>query len=351
MGECPHPPRLELRERVERARRAQGIIGSAPNFLDALDQLACFAAVDISVFIGGETGTGKELAARAIHYLSSRARGPFVAVNCGALPERLFENELFGHDRGAFTDARGSQRGLIAQAEGGTLLLDEIDCLDAHSQAALLRFLQDCCYRPLGAGRDLTANVRIIASSNVRLERSVEQGTFRSDLLFRLDVARVELPPLRERRVDILPLARHLLAKAAERHFLPVPTIGAALEQSLGEYDWPGNVRELENGMHRALLLADGPELLPWSFRLPAGADRLHSHTGPGGAEFAGSLKGERARLNRRFEREYLTWLLDRAAGNITAASQVAGTERRHLGRLIRRHGIDASGFRRNESH
>jgi DNA-binding NtrC family response regulator len=332
---------------LDLARQAHGIIGSAPAFLNALDELARFAAVDVPVFLGGETGTGKELAARAVHYLSRRAGGPFVALNCGALPDRLIENEMFGHGRGAYTDARERQVGVIAQAEGGTLLLDEVDCLDHHSQAALLRFLQDSSYRPLGSGRDIKADVRVIASSNAMTEKKVSQGHFRGDLLFRLNVARVELPPLRARRTDILPLARHLLGKAAIRHRLPVPSIGARAESHLLAHDWPGNVRELDNVMQRALVLSDGNGILPEMLRLDSSGD---AESGGGSVLFlGGTLKAERERRNRAFEREYLTWLLDRSAGNITAASVEAGTERRHLGRLIQRHGINANEFRRTD--
>jgi DNA-binding NtrC family response regulator len=263
----------------------------------------------------------------------------------------LFENELFGHGKGAFTDAREAQRGLIAQAEGGTLLLDEIDSLDPHSQAALLRFVQDKSYRQLGAGRDKTADVRIIVASNAVLEAHVADGRFRGDLLFRLDVARTELPPLRRRQVDILPLARHFLAKAAARYGLALPRIGRVLEQRLMDYNWPGNVRELENAMQRALLLADGADELPSNLRLGSTGFMFPgvSPESPESADFCGTLKTARALHNSHFEREYLTWLLRRSEGNITAASHAAGTERRHLGRMIHRHGIDPAAFRRRD--
>lgn len=340
------------RERLDRVRRTQGMIGSAPAYLQTLDELARFAAVDVPVCIAGETGTGKELAARAIHYLSGRSKGPFVPINCGALPERLFENELFGHAKGAFTDAGQAQPGLVAQAEGGTLLLDEIDCLDPRSQAALLRFLQDSTYRPLGCGGARVADVRIIASTNARLDTIVQQAGFRSDLLFRLDVARVELPPLRERRVDILPLARHFLARAASIHRLPTPRIGATLAGRMIDYDWPGNIRELENAMQRGLLLADGYLQLSDDLRLGlagAAAPAAPSDANVRRPAFFGTLKSERARHNENFEREYLTWLLGRSHGNISAASIDAGTERRHLGRLIHRRGIKVDEFRRKD--
>lgn len=337
----------DLRARLDRARRAHGMIGSAPAYQEALEQLARFAAVDVPILIAGETGTGKELAARTIHYLSGRSDGPFIAINCGALPERLFENELFGHRKGAFTDAGQAQAGLIAQAEGGTLLLDEIDCLDPHSQAALLRFLQDRTYRPLGSGRMHSADVRFIASTNARLDAIVEDRGFRSDLLFRLDVARVELPPLRERPGDIAPLARHFLKAVARRYDRPTPTINPGLERRLLEHSWPGNIRELENAMHRAILLADGGRELPDTMRLTSSHVQAPCAPKRDRGMFFGTLKSERARRTEEFEREYLTWLLGRSKGNISAASIEAGTERRHLGRLIHRHGIQVEDFRR----
>jgi two-component system, NtrC family, response regulator GlrR len=321
---------------------AAGIVGVARSFLSAIEQLSRFALADIPLLIAGETGTGKELFARAAHYLSPRGAGPFVPVNCGALPERLFENELFGHGRGAYTDAREAQRGLIAMAEGGTLLLDEVECLDLHSQAALLRFLQDGHYRPLGAGRDVKADVRIIASSNAVLGDRACDGLFRTDLLFRLNVANVRLPPLRERREDILPLAYHLLAGIAKKHGRRPPQIDTVAISQMLAYDWPGNVRELENVMHRALLLTDDGQ--------PIMAVALGSGQGtPAPTDlskvFTGKLREERAQLNAAFEREYASQLLAMTQGNITAAARVAGTERRYFGRLVARAGLRASAF------
>ncbi len=342
---CAVTPEALDGDSVLRSMRARlGIIGTAPAFVQALRDLARFAQVDVPILISGETGTGKEVAARAIHYLSARADGPFVPMNCGALPERLLENELYGHGRGAFTDAREEQAGLIAQASGGTMLFDEIDCLDQHSQAALLRFLQDRRYRPLGAQREREANVRIIAASNACLDDHVTQGRFRADLLYRLDVARVELPPLRDRREDILPLARHILGIVAQRYAIAPPAIGTAAQDWLLTQDWPGNVRQLENVIHRAMLLReDGMLALPPAKARPAAAD--DASRAPG--RLRGTLKVERARLTESFERTYLMWVLQDANGNVSQAARQAGTERRHLGRMIRRHGIDVSTFRR----
>jgi two-component system response regulator GlrR len=328
-------------------REAAGWIGSAPAFLRALGELEHFARVDVPVLILGETGTGKELAARAIHYLGSRSSGPFVPVNCGALPERLFENELFGHSRGAFTDAGEASSGLIAHAEGGTLLLDEVDSLDRHSQAALLRFLQDRMYRPLGAGGDRRANVRVIASSNARLAELVEDGRFRRDLLFRLDVARVELPPLRARKEDIAALARHFLAIGASRFELPCPDLGAETLLQLLGHDWPGNVRELENLMLRWILLQreGGPDEPGTADAVATAAATAQTSEAARGQKLP-ALKLARANCIADFERHYLASLLERANGNISAASREAKTERRYLGRLIKRHQIDPAAFR-----
>ncbi len=318
------------------------LIGNAPVFQEALGQLRCFARVNVPVLIFGETGTGKELAARAIHYQSSRASGPLVPVNCGALPDHLLENELFGHSRGAFTDAREASAGLIAQAHGGTLFLDEVDTLSMRSQVALLRFLQDGRYRPLGGGSECLADVRIVAASNARLDKLADAGCFRQDLLFRLDVASVLMPPLRERAQDILPLARHFLARAAADFDRPVPALDKQAEAQLLAHGWPGNVRELENAMRRVVLLHAGAvKTVPL-----AGAERVQPPAQPVADDFSGGLKCARARRTDAFERRYLNWLLAQTAGNITEAARVAGTERRHLGRLIQRHGIPVENYR-----
>jgi DNA-binding NtrC family response regulator len=320
-----------------------GMIGRSPAFLRALDELVRFARADVPVLILGETGTGKELAARAVHYASRRRQGPFVPVNCGALPDSLLESELFGHHRGAFTDARQTRKGLVAHAHGGTLLLDEVDSLSPRAQAALLRFVQEGRVRPVGADAEEPADVRIVAAANVDLSNLAARGHFRQDLLFRLDVALVQLPPLRERTADILPLARHFLALLSARHHLPEPSLTPANEAQLITYGWPGNIRELENVMHRALLLSD--------HGVVGDALRFGVHVSPENAAaesqpLGDGLKAARQRHAREFERAYLTRLLALTGGNVSAASRLAGAERRHLGRLIRRHGINPESFR-----
>lgn len=316
-----------------------GIIGTSPAFRKVLTRVARFAASEAPVLIFGETGTGKELVARAVHYMSARAGKPFVPVNCGALPEALIENELFGHQKGAFTDAVSRQRGLVAMAEGGTLMLDEVNTLSARGQVALLRFVQERRYRPIGAEKSVATNLRIVAATNADLPTLVEQGDFRADLLFRLDVGTVRLPPLRDRGCDALLLAEHQLRRHASENGWPVPKLGARAKQAILAYDWPGNVRELENAMYRAAILCEGGVIED----VPLGILARRSAHAP--TDFEGGLRAARARCVAQFEREYLSWLLDECSGNITHAACRAGTERRHLGRMIKRLGLVASTF------
>jgi DNA-binding NtrC family response regulator len=323
----------------------KGLVGRAPTFVKAMDELTRFARAEVPVLIMGETGTGKELAARAVHCASSRRDGPFVPVNCGALPDDLLESELYGHRRGAFTDAREARKGLVAHARGGTLLLDEVDSLSPRAQVALLRFVQERRYRPVGADADEATDVRIIASTNAELGELAARGRFRQDLLFRLDVAVVALPPLRERREDILPLARHFLVRFAARNGLSAPALTEDNELQLLDYAWPGNIRELENVIHRALLLAEGHAI--------GSALRIKSRScpeavsAPPRAFKPEGFKAARKRCAQDFERDYLTKLLAMTEGNVAAASRLSLTERRHLGRIIRRHGVDVDQFRR----
>jgi len=324
-----------------------GIVGSSPVFQAVLAFVARYAKSDAPVFVYGETGTGKELIARAIHYLSARREKPFVPVNCGALPETLVENELFGHARGAYTDARAEQKGLVALAQGGTLFLDEVDALSRHAQVALLRFLQERRYRPLGSDAAIDADLRIVAATNTDLTARVSDGSFRQDLLFRLDVAPVKLPPLRERGDDMHELADYFLKQFAERYGLKAPNLTPRVRAALSRYAWPGNVRELENAMHRATILAEDGAL----DHIPMGV-LSESATSPVAcspdeqADYQGGLKCARSRFLKRFERDYLRWLLRDADGNISAAARLAGTERRHLGRMIKRLGLSAEAFR-----
>ena len=322
------------------------IIGQSQPLRALLQQLGRFASCDAPVLIEGETGTGKELAAREIHYAGSRAERPFVPVNCGALPDSLIESELFGHRRGAFTDAKTSQPGLVEYAQSGTLFLDEVDSLSLKAQVVLLRFLQDREYRPVGGGAMRAANVRVIAASNACLEALVAEGRFRCDLLYRLNPLFVRVPPLREREGDVQRLAEHFLAAAAQ-------TLGSASRQwttealsALAAYAWPGNVRELENVALRACLqaqdncvrLADLAAVAPaiaCATSLPA------SHVDPTSTHF-GAAKTHAIEV---FERGYLTALMHEARGNVSHAARLSGTERRQLGKLLKKHGIATAQF------
>jgi len=314
------------------------MIGQSPAFVRAVQVLRRFAGCDAPVLIEGETGTGKELAARFVHYEGGRRSGPFVPVNCGAIPDALFENELFGHDRGAFTDARADRAGLVALARGGTLFLDEIDSLSPKGQVSLLRFLQDNTYRPLGSGTEQRADVRIVAAANVSLDALCDRGGFRRDLLFRIKLLFVELPPLRERPGDARLLAEHFLGECGRTYRTPLKRLGPA-GTALEAYRWPGNVRELENVVHRAFLLSDGPDLALDGLGLGSAA------AAPPGRGAAG-YKAARARAIEDFHRRFLGELLEAVGGNLSSAARRCGADRRMLGRLVRRYQIDLERFR-----
>jgi two-component system response regulator GlrR len=326
------PPGSDLAVEALRAE----IIGASDSFLAWLAQLRRIAANDAPVLIEGETGSGKELAARAIHYWGARRGGPFVPVNCGALPDQLLEAELFGHERGAFTDAKLARRGLVAEANGGTLFLDEVDALSAKAQIALLRFLQDQRYRPLGGSRELATNVRVLAATNQPLADAAQQGRFRGDLMYRLKILHLELPPLRERPGDAERLAEHFVRVLCAKYGLPLKRFDAATLAWMRSYRWPGNVRELENWVHRQLLMADG---LTIRAVLDTGCDDETDD----GAEppVLDNFQHAKAEAVRAFERDYVLTALRRAGGNVTRAARLAGKERRAFGKLLKKHGID----------
>jgi two-component system response regulator GlrR len=338
----------ELRDMRCRASGAGiALVGESPPFIELLrsvDRVARHGAA--TVMIRGETGTGKELIARAIHYLGARCDAPFVPINCGALPDQLAENEFFGHRAGAFTGATGESSGLLRLAHRGTLFLDEVDSLPAKTQVALLRFLQDGSFRPLGATREERVDVRIIAASNRDLEGEVRAGRFRADLFFRLNLIAVEIPPLRARAGDVGVLTQHFLKECVLRYRLADKRLNGRSLEALRAYAWPGNVRELENLVHRAYLLSDG-ELL--EIAAPGAAAAAHPAPPPDETG-AGTLPPDACQeLNYRlaklralqdFDRHYLTQLLQLASGNVTRAAQLAGKERRSLGKLLKRYGI-----------
>ena len=306
------------------------LIGESPELMAAIRQTPKFAGCDATVLLTGETGTGKEMFARAIHYLSPRAAMPFIPVNCGAIPTELVENELFGHEPGAFTGAAGSMRGLIAEAEGGTLFLDEIDTLPLPTQVKLLRFLQDHAYRPLGARKLCGADIRIIAASNAKLDDAVRAGRFRADLFYRINVLSLALPALRERRSDIPLLARHFAAECAREMKIAPKEISPAAMHKLMAYRWPGNVRELQNVIARAIVLVEDNVIRPMDVELPGQAKLMERK----------SFKAIKARVVEDFERSYLEQLLAEHDGNITQAARAADKNRRALWELLRKHQI-----------
>lgn len=323
------------------------MVGKSPQLLELLVELRRFASCDAPVLIEGETGTGKELAARELHYAGVRSGGPFVPVNCGAIPDTLVESEFFGHRRGAFTDAKTDRVGLVELARGGSLFLDEVDSLSPKAQVTLLRFLQDSEYRPVGGGHARAANVRVIAATNCRLIELVRCGGFRSDLLYRLNPLYVRVPPLRERTGDVAELAHHFLQSAAKQVASPAKRWHPLALELLCGHAWLGNVRELESVVMRACLLASADEVGPADLTAALHGVPVHvaapdaPPTDPQIACFA-VAKSHAIAL---FEHDYLTALMRRAHGNVSEAARLSQTERRQLGKLLKKRGIEPLQF------
>ena len=316
------------------------MIGQSPAFLETLQLVEKTSRCDAPVLIEGETGTGKELIARAIHYDSDRHNFPFIPINCGAIPDDLIENELFGHKRGAYTGAQADNFGLISQAQHGTLFLDELDALSKKAQVTLLRFLQDQIYRPLGGAETCNADVRVVVASNADLEKLVKQNMFRQDLLFRLKIIYLKLPPLRERNGDVILLANHFLKVCAAKYRRGQKTLHSATVQWLNHYKWPGNIRELENLICREYLFEDGNVIhitspLPNDTERRKGMDRRRAnHT------FLDFNKAKSHAIEN-FEKNYLAEALTKANGNVTKAAKLVGKERRAFGKLLKKHGVN----------
>ena len=309
----------------------QEFIGSAPSFLATVEKIPLVASCDATVLVVGDTGTGKELCARAIHYLSGRAKKAFMPVNCGAIPAELFENELFGHEPGAFTDARQSKRGLISETEGGTLFLDEVESLPHPAQVKLLRLLQERQYRPIG-GNYRRADIRVVAATNQNLPALMKTGAFREDLFYRLKVITLNLPSLRDRKEDILPLATRFLKNAAEEYGRPVREFSASAKRKLLSYEWPGNVRELENVVRGAVALACGPIIRGHDLELTVRASARQP--------MVESLRESKAHLIEEFERTYLEETLVASNGNISKAARLAGKDRRSFFALLKKYNL-----------
>ncbi len=312
----------------------QNMVGTAPSLIRLREEIARFGPTEAPVLLTGETGTGKELCARSIHTLSRRQQGPFIPVDCGAVPEHLAESELFGHVRGAFTDAHRDHKGLASLAEGGTLFLDEIDALSLTTQGKLLRFIQEGTFRPLGGERFTRASLRVVAASNCDLERMVSAKQFRSDLYFRLNVLRLVLPPLRDRRSDIPLLAQHFLQQFNGPGDRPGGLLTPASLQKLQTYDWPGNVRELLNVLQRAVVLAGGSPILPEHILFT-------TTNSPAEEPSLAGFRAARSQAIENFERHYVGEMLQKHHGNITHAARDAGHDRRGFGRLAKKYHLD----------
>jgi two-component system response regulator HydG len=317
---------VRLREEVSRRDRLDNIIGRSPAMQEIFSLIRRVAGSQASVLITGDSGTGKELVARAIHAHGPRKARPFVAMNCSAIPETLLESELFGYARGAHSTARTDRDGLFVEADGGTLFLDEIAEMPLHLQPKLLRVLQDCEVRPLGTNKMVKVDVRVIAATNRDLSTSLRENQFREDLYYRLNVVQLHLPPLRARTEDILPLAEHFLARSAGRSQKPIRGFSESAKKMILAHPFPGNVRELENLVERAVALAEsdliGPEDLPPAIRERKAQDRLATAVAQG-------LTLE------QLEREYIERVLDAEGGNKTRAALRLGLDRKTLYRKL----------------
>jgi DNA-binding NtrC family response regulator len=325
-----------LRRALEDTQRFGEIIGRSSAMVEVFDLIGRVAASDATVLVTGESGTGKELVARSIHDRSPRKDGPFVAINCAAVPATLIESELFGHVRGAFTDAKTSRDGLFVEAHGGTLFLDEIGDLPLEMQPKLLRALQERRVRPVGGQQEIEFDARVVAASNRDLEDAAKTGDFREDLLYRIDVVRVELPPLRARGRDVLLLAQHFIdtfVAQDPRSDRPSLTLAPGAAERLLGYDWPGNVRELENCMERAVALARDDRIrvedLPRKLREYSVKHVVVSTEDP-----------QQLLPLDEVERRYITRVLELMGGNKSKAARVLGMDRRSLYRRLARHGL-----------
>ena len=323
-----------LQRAVDESRRFDELLGASPAMKEVYDLLERVGESESTVLVSGESGTGKELVARALHRRSKRSAGPFVAINCAAMPEQLLESELFGHTKGAFTDARSARPGLFVQAKGGTIFLDEIGDMPVGLQPKLLRALQERTVRPVGGDTETPIDVRVVAASNRDLETAIEERKFREDLYYRINVIHVELPPLRARGADVILLATHYLQHFATQSQKDVRSLDAEAAEKLSAYAWPGNVRELANCMERAVALTRNESIgvadLPEKIRSYRTSHVLVAATDP--TELVPM---------EEVEKRYILRVLEAVGGNKTLAAQVLGLDRKTLYRKLDRYGSE----------
>jgi two-component system response regulator GlrR len=329
-----------LKTMLKQRFQVQSIIGQSPRMKEVLNQVECVAQTDATIVIYGESGTGKELIAQLIHLQSHRSNGPFIAVNCGAIPEGLLENELFGHTKGAFTDARESKLGLFSQADKGTIFLDEIGNTSPSLQVKMLRVLQEKELRPLGADRTIAVDVRVIAASNKDLHQAVEKGEFREDLFYRIHVVPIYLPPLRERKEDIHLLVDYFLKHYSVEMGKGITGLTPAAMQHIMLYHWPGNIRELKNVIERAVILT--------SHTLINENDLIHMITlkNVQTDQVDSGLHPSYKKAREAFEKGYLTQLLHQVHGNVAQAAKIAQRYRGDVYRLMKKYGLKAEDFK-----
>jgi DNA-binding NtrC family response regulator len=338
---------LVLQKRIREQETFHEMVGASPEMRRVIEVVQLMAQVDTTVLITGESGTGKDVAAKTIHRLSPRNRGPYVAVNCPNLPENILESELFGFKKGAFTHATHDKRGLFWEAQGGTIYLDEIGDISPTLQTKLLRVIQEKEIRPLGQNKSVKVDVRIVASTNRDLEAKIKDNSFREDLFYRLNVLSLHMPPLRDRPEDVPLLVDHFLTQFCREFNKGPKTVSTELMRHLASHTWRGNVRELQNAISRAVLLSPGnvitPEDLDWE---PRGIEKCAI------AITASNLpyKEAKALVLEQFNREYISEVLVRNSNNVTRAAKDSGLERQALQQIMRRYGIKSRGVQSEDS-
>jgi two-component system response regulator GlrR len=324
----------QIRSKIQSRRKSDFIVGGSAKIEELLTQISIVAQNDVPVIIYGESGTGKELVARAIHYTGRRADRPFVVENCGAIPENLIENELFGHVKGAYTDARTDQKGLFEEAHEGTLFLDEVGELPLSLQVKFLRVLQDGEFKRIGSTRPIKVDVRVIAATNKDLVQAIAEKSFREDLYYRLNVIPIHLPPLRERKEDIPLLINHFLAEFNKELGKNVEGFSPAAIQKMMTYQWPGNVRELKNKVKQAMVLTRNNVI---------GAEDLFFHVPVTSNKFQSFREAK-----REFEKEYISQVLRICHGNISQAARLAKKDRKDFYDVMKKYNINPDAFRKN---